>query len=282
MSDYLERLVARSFDPSDAIRPRALGLFEAASPGSAPTEPVPGEEESVGAARPPAAVRPPRTEASPRDVAVTRVPVPAMPVSPPVTPSRAAAVNENAAVPPVPATVVSPEPRQDRPHDTASAQPSMTPPPKRERSQPTAPPLPLPLQRTIVQPVQRDVIIERLAAAERGTEQPRRERQPAPVAAAEPSAPGSRVSHVPPPQPAPRSRPIRPQVTARQAPDIRSRRDSHSPAEPAAAPSIHVTIGRVEVRAVQPAAARRRPAAAGPAVMSLDEYLKQRAGGDRS
>jgi hypothetical protein len=48
------------------------------------------------------------------------------------------------------------------------------------------------------------------------------------------------------------------------------------PAEPPqpASPTIHVTIGRIEVRATSgPPAPRQRPA---PAVMSLDDYLKQR------
>jgi hypothetical protein len=43
-------------------------------------------------------------------------------------------------------------------------------------------------------------------------------------------------------------------------------------------PVVHVTIGRVEVRAVQPAPVERRPAARGPRPMALDEYLKRRGG----
>jgi hypothetical protein len=53
-----------------------------------------------------------------------------------------------------------------------------------------------------------------------------------------------------------------------------------APAEPT--PTIQVTIGRVEIRATSPpvpAPKKQRPK---PAVMSLDEYLRQRAnGGDR-
>ena len=45
-------------------------------------------------------------------------------------------------------------------------------------------------------------------------------------------------------------------------------------------PTIHVTIGRIEVKAATPAAAPKRGAPAPPA-MSLDEYLRRRAGGDR-
>jgi hypothetical protein len=49
---------------------------------------------------------------------------------------------------------------------------------------------------------------------------------------------------------------------------------------PPPAPTIHVTIGRVEVRATAPAAPppQRRPA---PRRMSLDEYLTQRSSGGR-
>ncbi len=46
------------------------------------------------------------------------------------------------------------------------------------------------------------------------------------------------------------------------------------------APTIHVTIGRIEVRAAPPIASPRRTPPASPA-MSLDEYLRQRRGGDR-
>lgn len=50
---------------------------------------------------------------------------------------------------------------------------------------------------------------------------------------------------------------------------------------PPPAPIINVTIGRVEVRATRPAQARSPAAPASTPIMSLDEYLRQRAGGDR-
>jgi hypothetical protein len=51
------------------------------------------------------------------------------------------------------------------------------------------------------------------------------------------------------------------------------------PQAPAPAPTIHVTIGRIEVRATAPqgAAAPARRASA-PAVLTLDEYLRRRDG----
>ncbi len=45
-------------------------------------------------------------------------------------------------------------------------------------------------------------------------------------------------------------------------------------------PTIHVTIGRIEVRAVTQAV-QNRPKPKGPAPMSLDEYLRRRNGGGR-
>jgi hypothetical protein len=46
-----------------------------------------------------------------------------------------------------------------------------------------------------------------------------------------------------------------------------------------AAPIIHVTIGRIEVRATAPqAAAAPARRASAPAVMTLDEYLRRRDG----
>jgi hypothetical protein len=53
-------------------------------------------------------------------------------------------------------------------------------------------------------------------------------------------------------------------------------------APPAAVPSVHVTIGRVEIRAVMPPAPEPRPAPApSGSRLSLDEYLKRVNGGSR-
>lgn len=52
-------------------------------------------------------------------------------------------------------------------------------------------------------------------------------------------------------------------------------------AKPSAAPTIQVTIGRIEVRATPPAPATPRKAPSKPAAMSLEDYLKQRSEGRR-
>jgi hypothetical protein len=46
--------------------------------------------------------------------------------------------------------------------------------------------------------------------------------------------------------------------------------------------TVRVTIGRIEVKAItppQPSPERRQPPASHPAMVSLEEYLKQRGGG---
>jgi hypothetical protein len=52
------------------------------------------------------------------------------------------------------------------------------------------------------------------------------------------------------------------------------------PRPPDSRPVIHVTIGRVEVRAVQPQPAPQRPAPPRPK-LTLEEYLRQRDKGER-
>jgi hypothetical protein len=90
---------------------------------------------------------------------------------------------------------------------------------------------------------------------------------PAPAAATDPQPRSARIKPIPPASIATTPRLLPPPAPQR---------------EPAVEkPSIHVTIGRVEVRATPPAA-RARPPAAQPRVMSLDEYLRGRTpGGSR-
>ncbi|HWS54785.1 MAG TPA: hypothetical protein VN228_11690, partial [Pyrinomonadaceae bacterium] len=70
---------------------------------------------------------------------------------------------------------------------------------------------------------------------------------------------------------------IEPRISRHVPHRAAARDDARAPAQ--AAPTVNVTIGRVEVRAVPapPAPAARR--AASPPHMSLEEYLRRRAGG---
>lgn len=68
----------------------------------------------------------------------------------------------------------------------------------------------------------------------------------------------------------PKPAPLITRIPSRQPPQL-----------PAPERSIHVTIGRVEVRATLPAPARSKSPQASTPIMSLDEYLRERAGGSR-
>jgi hypothetical protein len=72
--------------------------------------------------------------------------------------------------------------------------------------------------------------------------------------------------------------------TITPAPGVKRRRDSMPASEPSISkqePTIQVTIGRVEVRAVPPASTPRAQRTA-PAVMGLADYLRRRTQGERS
>lgn len=73
--------------------------------------------------------------------------------------------------------------------------------------------------------------------------------------------------------------PIMPQTVRAPAPLTPRRAPDEAPAN-APAPTIQVTIGRVEVRATNQPAPSRQPSAQAPR-LSLEEYLRRRSGGDR-
>jgi hypothetical protein len=72
--------------------------------------------------------------------------------------------------------------------------------------------------------------------------------------------------------------PAMPIVPASNLGSPRGLRSAPKPEQQVERPSIHVTIGRVEVRATPPPV-RSRPQAAQPRGMTLDEYLRRRASG---
>jgi hypothetical protein len=86
----------------------------------------------------------------------------------------------------------------------------------------------------------------------------------------------------PQPEPAPTLVVVRPQVTPapRAGPEAWSAPEAVGKQEPA--PTIQVTIGRIEIRATPPPASTPKRERSKPPVMSLDEYLRQRnQGGQR-
>ena len=144
----------------------------------------------------------------------------------------------------------------------------------RERLGP-APAGPPPPQPAVLPPVARETRVERLTVVHEAAAEPRpgavlRPRPPAP--------PEARRVEVLRPAPAPRDAPPAPRSPPRVE---REHGPDGAAPQPAAAPVIHVTIGRLEVRAAAQPHVPPRPAREQPPVMELDDYLRQRASGSR-
>ena len=254
MSDYLGALISRSFDPSDVVRPRPVSRFERRSPD---LESVPREDAAPSLAAPDAGI-PGRDAGAPREVS---------------TFSR----HDDSLVPPFqttepPAsrvTTATPAPLSPRARDAG-----VRPAPAREQERTEAVPVATPVARgPSIQPIRYEVIMERPAEPPRSREpRPRAPSQPshATTPAVLPAAVLPRPVPDSPPRPIESAAVIEPRRTAQASPR------SAPPSEP---PAIHVTIGRIEIRATSPAAAPVRRQHRQPSVMSLDEYLKQCAGG---
>ena len=81
------------------------------------------------------------------------------------------------------------------------------------------------------------------------------------------------------PMPVEKTPAIRPAVVTFSPASLVSPSEAIASPQPASSlPTIHVTIGRIEVRATPPAATQPKPRSVSP-VMNLDEYLRQRGGG---
>jgi hypothetical protein len=127
----------------------------------------------------------------------------------------------------------------------------------------------------VLQPVARETTVERVTIVERGAGNERRE---APVLQPR-TAVQPEVRRVEVLRPAPAPPEGRPAPLA--APRGEREGGPREAGAPPPAPQIHVTIGRLEIRAAgQPAPAPRR-AREPAAVMSLDDYLRQRASGSK-
>jgi hypothetical protein len=259
MSDYLQNLVNRSLDPSRPVRPRLASLFEPPVAGglfaaASPSDTFDADAEPLTVEATPAADM--RSAARP-------------------TPARADTAQSRPTQPPTPAT------RADAPWQI----PSDTQDASRSSGRLTVPAAPhvgsslLPASRPGPDAAPRGRIDEREAT--RRDDAARRDAH-AEAARAESKAEGRLESR----EAARRERAFAPLLVpaatkAAQAP--RSSAESLTPA-PDAAPTIRVTIGRIDVRAVfsdvqqqrpRPAPARPHPA------LTLEDYLRQRKGGAR-
>lgn len=235
MSDFFTVLAARARSTTSPIRPRLPSRFEAPQAFGAALEETVEEERDVAPVGPPERFVPKRRSELAEDGRSAPAGVPLTTNAPPPAEEAPLLTGAEATLPEWPQPV---EARNATPHD---AQPNAVAPaaqpsdvdPAVRRSVPGVPP------------------------------QPSSDADRAPDAASPPFAV----------QPA---RAGRPAVAALTAPAIASRRRRNVPAPAVSAveeTNVHITIGRLEVRAAPAAAAPRRDAPAS-AVMPLGEYLR--------
>ncbi len=312
MSDYLSNLSARSLNLATVLQPRLASRFEPPAQGTtAPVDaarvmraeepeaaPSPGESIDVEAqpeAAIDAAARPSFTPRSMRRRHEVTASTPeAQPALNTIRSSSERDLGRRIELPVgEDAHVDTPERNEPprAPHrqlPDLRTQPSVSPAPPRSDPQPPRPIL------TMVQPEMRVTLVDdipprtRLEAPHPSARGPiarrpmiepataRSETQPSRLAPPESSDEVVASATLPPP--AIIARPIVKRVVTESVPVESAPVEA---AKPEPAPTIHVSIGRVEVRATPaatPAVARPRAA---PPVMSLDEYLRRRAGEDR-
>ena len=293
MSDYLGNLAARSLGLVPVARPRVASRFEPASGPPRPGVPLASTYVVVESADRPSAVVPPHTTRTFEQDTIAL----AQPRTLPIVQQEAIEVRANhtgwtrprrttrsdgeapdplvgsatdrlssATEPPASPTVFAP-------HPIASLEPHLLPiePPQPVTARTVAAPVTTdasrpesegrPVLSADPEYVRRQRLEDRLSVLERSLRRP-----------ASPGEPGSRV--VPPAPTVPVIQPPEP------APPV-IRTASALIVAPESTRTVHVTIGRVDVRAVvpTPAAPRTRTRAAAPAAsLSLEEYLKQRSG----
>jgi len=274
MSDYLGALISRAYDALDVVRPRPVSRFERQSPE---LESVPRggavalvarEPDSITGARGlPVGIASPDPGVAEHRQRATAVAAPGE-VSAFFPHDDALRVRRlQTTESPVPrVTTTTPAPLSPRASDAGVKQAS-TPQPERIEAGPAAT---TPMRQTRIQPIRREVIVER--QAEPGKVRPPTPSQPshATTLAVLPAAGLPHPIPNSPPRPIESAAVIEPRLAAQAS------QRSAPPSEP---PAIHVTIGRIEIRATSPAASPVRRQHREPSVMSLDEYLKQRARG---
>jgi hypothetical protein len=256
MSDYLSRLVARAMGASAGLRPRTASLFEPVKPS--------GHLPSTGEPRSP-----------------SRQEGPEAAIAPPATSARRGH-GRRLQETPVPADSTAPRLRRG-PVDVDPPRPALEAVPESPRRTHVAP------HREPTEPARAEPTATRSAAAATALREDGRP-GPAPVAftpasprpsdppnAAPPFIDGSRQASVPStPMPAVSVTPAAalPAATAQRARATRIQ-SLATRAVAAREPHVHVTIGRIEVRAPAQPAPSRREASPSP-VMPLDQYLRER------
>jgi hypothetical protein len=137
-------------------------------------------------------------------------------------------------------------------------------------------------ERPALEPVARQIVIERIIASvtpPAGTRLENNAALPAPLAKPENQVAGETTPSPLHPFPGPAAVVARPEV--RSTPRREQPAPFNLPAPPAPAPTIQVTIGRIEVRATPPATPSAKARKSQPAPLSLAEYLRQRTNGGK-
>ena len=264
MTGFFERLAARARGEPQAMRPRLQGLFESA-PGQ-----LFDQSEVFAVVETPAPEPPPPVFALAREVGVvseTSDRGEAASAPPPVQPAPPAAAPKPT-VPAVPLITVAP------PITVAAVVPA---PPVASRDQ-RQPPAPMPA-RPAPGLTRRDDPLAPAPRLSRRDDPPPAAVRPDPVRVRQDTDP-VRAASTPepaaaPPTLAPSPRPSPAEITPRV---VRARpQQTPPPTVPRQEETtVHVSIGRIEVRAIQPPLEARPRELAKSAVMSLDEYLRSR------
>ncbi len=270
MSDFLTNLAARTI-ATPSLRPRSRMRFEPALAEPMAIPPDLAQDETPAAPTPPGL---PREKPPLRQPTAFATRTEREPPAPPIAPMQAEVV--------APPQTDAPPATAD-PADEPQASHEPAPPPRIVKVTTTAPErivkLPAPAQapETIVERVTetRDLpSIKRIAIdAETPAERPHRYDEQAPRI--EPVAPVYEEERS---ETAPDSRaPARPATAARPRTAFFPMPAESTPAAPGREAVVQVSIGRIEVRAVRPAAPQRTAERANP-IMTIDEYMARRKG----
>lgn len=299
MGDYLSNLVARSFDLGEVVQPCPVSLFAPTPVPSMPILEEPGSPEiseepvldSPGIETPKQAQHAteqnsllPRSIGSEENEAQEK----RDPTIPRSNQMARSAFTRELPVPGI-AHLATPQfkPMTNQQHDGSNAQPPRTPlmtGPMRDRPS-SGPIIREVLGERETYPVLEPIFPPLIAPA---NEEPRAEIvMNSPEFVTVPSKTGREERPDPEPvesgsetilnQPGTMLIAVRPQITAYE--DSPQQRQIALAEPPERAPTIHVTIGRVEVRATPPPSPPQKEKRSRAPVMSLDEYLRQRAQG---
>jgi len=266
MSSYLKSLIARAHGPSSRVEPRLRSIFEpAARAAPEPTSPLVGEGTDIAASTPPAAAASP----SPPIPGIPRLPVttpapPRSPVTPVVPAVRPMPISADERGVKAPADDTTDEsggdlllPLQAPRVESALLFPAPQPARKKDPGDPA-----------------RAGPLENVSVAGNGKKGDAADGAEQPNLRSTLSEP--RIESVPARAPAPPRSPKTAGTPVANRDRLQTRREDSAP------PAIHVTIGRVDVRALFPSVAPTpsRPERPSPQV-TLEKYLEARNGGSR-